>query len=250
MEGKEKEKQMIENGNICKGNFLSKVKEGKGKYIWSPNGLHSGTFYEGDWKDGRMEGKGKEFFPNGNSFDGDFINNRFDGKGKFRWSGSGPQAGRIYIGDFKAGKRDGKGKEILANGDIYQGDFKDDYWNGKGVYTYSKRGSNGGRSYCGYWKGGKREGKGKEIFCNGDRYEGDFINDKYEGKGKLIWSGNRREGKNVYRGGFKKGMKHGVGIYSFSCGVIILCEYYYGRHIRLVSKDEIFRIFNPYRSYI
>ena len=52
--------------------------EGKGKYTW----LGTDKYYEGDFKD-----------------------NKFDGQGEYH-----DEQGNIYIGQYKEGKRDGKGR--------------------------------------------------------------------------------------------------------------------------------------------
>jgi hypothetical protein len=45
--------------------------------------------YEGETKNGRMEGKGKYHFPNGNVYVGEFLNNAFHGAGTIMFPGSG-----------------------------------------------------------------------------------------------------------------------------------------------------------------
>jgi hypothetical protein len=43
--------------------------------------------------------------------------------------------GGLYEGQMRDGKRHGKGKYTLANGDQYDGEFKDNLQHGKGKYT-------------------------------------------------------------------------------------------------------------------
>ena len=50
-------------------------------------------------------------------------------------------------GEFKDGKYNGQGTEILPNGSKYEGEWKDGNFNGQGTYTFS----NGG-SFVGLWK--------------------------------------------------------------------------------------------------
>ena len=42
------------NGDVYEGNWKDGKKNGKGKYTYT-----DGTVYEGDWKDGSKNGKGK-----------------------------------------------------------------------------------------------------------------------------------------------------------------------------------------------
>ena len=67
--------------------------------------------------------------------------NCIDGKGKKVW-----QNGRVYIGDFKNGLRDGIGMGEI-NGNKYEGEWKDDKIHGQGKFTLAD-----GDSYEGEWK--------------------------------------------------------------------------------------------------
>ena len=51
-----------------------------------------------------------------------------------------------YIGEFKNGKRDGKGKITLYDGEVYEGNWKDDMKHGAGVLTTAD-----GKKYEGEW---------------------------------------------------------------------------------------------------
>ena len=42
-----------------------------------------GQVYEGEWKHGRKNGKGKYTYPSGNIYEGGFKDDKFHGKGKF-----------------------------------------------------------------------------------------------------------------------------------------------------------------------
>lgn len=88
-----------------------------------------------------------------------------DGYGEVRGTSS-------YRGDFRAGKKHGKGIKVMPNGDRYAGDFSDDYRHGKGTYVW-----------------------GKQTPWAGDRYEGDYLRDLRHGWGVFQWgSGDRYEG--------------------------------------------------------
>jgi hypothetical protein len=43
--------------------------------------------------------------------------------------------GSLFFGHFNAGKRQGNGRFLAANGDCYDGEWLDDEWNGSGVLT-------------------------------------------------------------------------------------------------------------------
>jgi len=79
--------------------------------------------YEGKWKHGKRNGKGKFTCANG----------------------------AVYEGDWKDGKMNGEGKRTFPDGAVYDGEWKDDKWHGKGKYT-----SPDGKASEGEWKDGKR----------------------------------------------------------------------------------------------
>ena len=64
-----------------------------------------GGVYEGNWEEGKRNGKGKHTYSNGNTYDGDWKNDKRNGKGKSTYP-----SGAVYEGDFKDDKRNGKGK--------------------------------------------------------------------------------------------------------------------------------------------
>ena len=44
--------------------------------------------------------------------------------------------GRLYVGEFKDGKRNGTGTYTMPNGEKYVGEFKDGKENGTGTLTF------------------------------------------------------------------------------------------------------------------
>ncbi|GAB5371810.1 hypothetical protein AAMO2058_001611700 [Amorphochlora amoebiformis] len=129
------------------------------------------------------------------------------------------------------GRRHGKGKIVLSNGDSFEGEFNKNVYQ-KGTYRYK----NGG-SYTGpFSAAGKPHGTGVEVYSDGlTRYEGMFENGVRHGKGKLLyrtgamyignWKNGQKEGrgrhKNAigeYVGEFVKGKRHGKGTMKFNSG--------------------------------
>jgi uncharacterized protein (TIGR02145 family) len=87
-----------------------------------------------------------------------------------------------YVGEWKNGKRHGKGKLKWRTGGLYEGIWKNDLRSGKGVFS-SQEGI-----YNGHWKGGERSGKGKFTWENGEEYEGEWLNDKMHGAGLYTYA--------------------------------------------------------------
>ncbi len=205
--------------------------------------------YEGEWKDGKLNGKGKYTYPDGGKYEGEFLDDKFHGHGIYTYAN-----GRKYEGDWKDGKRDGKGtftypdggkyegewkygeihgqgKYTYKNGDIYEGEFKDGERNGKGTLTYA----NGGK-YEGDWQGGAKHGKGTFTYPDGGKYEGEWQYGARHGKGTFTypdggkyegeWQDDARHGKgkytypdgDKYEGEFLDDKFHGHGIYTYPDG--------------------------------
>ena len=81
-----------------------------------------------------------------------------------------------YEGQFRNGKREGKGIYYFNNGNRYEGYFKDDKREGKGIYYCDNN------IYEEDFKNNKREGKGIFYYKNGDREMRNYLNDKRAGK--------------------------------------------------------------------
>jgi hypothetical protein len=90
-----------------------------------------------------------------------------DGYGEVSGAGS-------YRGDFRAGRKHGKGIKVMPNGDRYAGDFRDDYRHGKGIYVWGAKTPWAGDRYEGEYLWDKRHGWGVFQWGSGDRYEGQW----------------------------------------------------------------------------
>ncbi len=69
--------------------------------------------------------------------------------------------GSKYIGDFRNGRREGKGKMIYANNSNYEGEWKNDVMHGKGIYSIDQ-----GAKFEGQFKSGYRIEAGKKWMFN------------------------------------------------------------------------------------
>ena len=78
--------------------------------------------------------------------------------------------GTKYIGEWKAGKKNGQGWEDFKSGNVYEGNHVDNQREGQGTMTYTD-----GTKYKGEWKAGKKNGHGWEDFKSGNVYEGNHV---------------------------------------------------------------------------
>jgi hypothetical protein len=77
------------------------------------------------------------------SYNGECQNGLANGKGKSIGDDT-------YIGIFKDGLPDGKGKYLFKNGDVFNGYWKNGHKEGKGIFKYAINGEK--HSLTGYWK--------------------------------------------------------------------------------------------------
>ena len=211
-------------------------KKGKGKeYLLSTNIL----IFEGEYLNGRRNGKGKEYYTNGKlKFEGKYINGKkWDGKG-YNLNGNmefiikdgiGKNIKEYsyyddileFEGEYLNGRRNGKGKEYYKDGKLlFEGEYLNGKkWDGNGYNIngnmefiikngkgYIKEYDYKGRlEYEGEYINGERNGIGKEYDSDDDKleYEGNFFNGKRNGKGKEYY----KNGKLLFEGEYLNGKK-------------------------------------------
>ncbi len=142
------------------------------------------------------DGYGTCLFSNGAKYSGEFKDGKLNGKGIFYYTD-----GNKYIGDWKDQMRSGKGRMIYANGDKYFGEFNNNRIEGYGTMNYAN-----GNQYEGNWRNDRPAGQGVYTFSDGSRYEGEFSNGLFNGQGTFFYSDGKK-----YVGLWRQGKKHGEG---------------------------------------
>ncbi|KAJ8020140.1 Alsin [Holothuria leucospilota] len=199
--GKEKQEVKSPNGRVPP----KLARPGRHTFANHPQGKH--VTYEGMWLTGKPHGSGTLTWPDGRKYSGHLVNGLQNG---FGWSieptaDSGSKT-KVYQGQWKDGKREGRGFLRYPNGDVYLGYFKDNQCSGNGIlqcvnpasiyvgqwkkdcfHGYGvKDDSLHGEKYMGCWQDSKRNGDGFVITVDGVYYEGHFSDDKLQGPGILI----------------------------------------------------------------
>lgn len=121
--------------------FSGNCQSGDGMMIWYT------MVYKGQFRSGRMHGKGSMNWSEGKLYKGDWVDGQMHGQGILEWSD-----GRRYEGSFEKGKRHGRGS--LRAGD---------------------------RTYEGEWANDKMHGRGRLEFSNGQVLDGYFEADVFKG---------------------------------------------------------------------
>ena len=117
---KTKGKKKYKDGEYV-GEFQNGLRDGKGTFYYYENNEYERKKYEGDWK-----------------------NDKIEGKGKMIW-----KSGGIYEGEWSNDLKEGKGFEVFPSGQKYEGNFKNSNYEGKGVLYYEN-----GNRYAVYFKKG------------------------------------------------------------------------------------------------
>ena len=134
------------------------------------------TYYEGDIKNSRKNGKGKIIFNDKCTYEGNFKDDLFDGEGTMHWNN-----GDYYIGCFNYGKLNGKGNFKFNNGNSYEGYFKNNNFEGNGIFIWKNE-----KKFIGSYHNNKKNGKG--IFYSNNEniiINGNWINGNINGESKI-----------------------------------------------------------------
>lgn len=132
------------------GPCFNGLAEGNGTAQWFVRG-RPGDRYEGDYKSGKMEGRGAYALADGHRYDGTFRADLPHGRGVFRYA-----SGDRYEGEYRDGAREGRGVMVWADGRRYEGAWRADRPGGLGTLTDAR-----GQVFTGPWIGG--------CFRDGDR---------------------------------------------------------------------------------
>ncbi|ORM40620.1 TFIIH basal transcription factor complex helicase repD subunit [Babesia sp. Xinjiang] len=173
------------NGDIYEGEWMEGTMHGQGTYRYA-----EGDVYVGQWRNDKRHGKGVVTYMSSKGdviefYDGDWVDNAMSGKGKYQYAD-----GAVYEGDWYNGKMHGSGQYTFPNGNRYDGEWVNDHKEGYGTLTYSS-----GEKYDGYWLNDKAHGTGSFIYPSNDKYVGEWENSKKHGTGELIYvNGDRFKG--------------------------------------------------------
>ena len=273
--------------NKCKGISMNEeqkipiyeLKNGKGIYKeYSFFHVHTVLTLEGEYKNGELNGKCKEYYANNTgriSFEGEYLNGKkwngkgydingnkiyelINGKGFFKQYDSESQILQLlFEGDYINGEKNGKGKEYSGDDLIFEGEYKDGKKNGKGKCYNQITGElefEGDFLYD--WKF-----KGKEYVKGKLEFEGEYyFNNKYSGKGydengNILYVLNNGSGKvrfydwqdNLdYDGELLNGKKNGQGKHYINNILIYEGQYLNGERN---GKGKEYNITGDYLEY-
>ena len=180
------------------GEYKDGKMNGQGTCVW-PNE----TKYVGEFKDGVICGQGTKTWSNGSKYVGEWKNNNMSGQGTHTWT-----TGVKYVGEWSEGKINGQGTKIWPSGTMYVGEWRDEEMSGKGTYTWAN-----GNKYVGDFKYDKMNGQGTMTWPDGTIYIGEFKDGEINGQGTLTWPNGKK-----YVGEWKATKRNGQGTMTFPNG--------------------------------
>ena len=209
-----------------------KLFDGKGKMLYDGEWRHDKQTqgkcfdpiekwsYEGELRKGQFHGQGQYQNSNGETYVGEWRRGKRSGHGcektKLSMSGtsSGGESQMVYVGNFLNGSREGEGEELKANGSKWKGAWRRNLRHGMGTETTSD-----GETREGKWFEGRPVfGEGVEwslVYSSGEKYVGECAeNFQPESKGGTF----KYVSGDVYKGGWRDGVRHGKGIMYHSSG--------------------------------
>jgi hypothetical protein len=205
-------------GGYYEGNIKNKRQHGQGKeyissYFTDFNGKKQTIdiiYYKGNWKDGLMHGRGELFLANHVSYSGNFTRGHQDGECCLTVSVNGVhfETDRTWNNGVLL---DGLGTMVYAKKKggcgVYKGHFKGMKRSGVGKMVRNQT------KYEGNWEDDKPCGSGVEVKADGSRYVGEFHNGERHGKGIMTFAN-----EDVVEGNFVCGMVDGKGTRTFKNG--------------------------------
>ena len=158
---KHKMDKIKENKMVLSVEFLAGV-DNNFKVLYKEGEIYIGQF----GKDGLRKGKGIMKYNNGGIYNGNWKDDKLDGKGKYIF-----RDGSSYEGEFCKGSREGWGKMTCKNGDVYEGNWMKDKITGPRIFKCK------GNWKIGNFVNGHLTGKGVILNEDGDiKEEGIFKN--------------------------------------------------------------------------
>ena len=136
------------------------MRNGRGKFYYQDGG-----YYEGQWKNNKMDGYGKLYYEGGKiAYEGEWSQDEFNGLGKVyndnpvNFHGSFDYTNFDYLEDYweyyegmlQKDTKEGRGRIKLSNGEMFEGDFHEDKIQGFGKFH-----TNDGKTVEGIWRDSK-----------------------------------------------------------------------------------------------
>ena len=191
-------------------------------------------------------GVGSFHFPNGDVYYGQMLAGKAEGKGQARYvypdaAAAGTQkpqgslSHQVYVGRWRAGRRDGLGQLTYADRSCYTGDWRRGDRHGLGIFTASlpsaasppqsaSASSSSLYEYEGDWANDRPNGRGV-LRCGQFVYEGELSVGLMHGSGRIQWQNG-----DSYSGMWRRGRREGSGHFLSAEDHAYTGSLWYGRY--------------------
>ncbi|KAJ9471258.1 Phosphatidylinositol 4-phosphate 5-kinase 8 [Diplonema papillatum] len=220
-------------GYTYSGWYKNCLANGSGRFAWE-----DGMTYTGDVENHGIDGSGLYVYPNGDTYDGEVQAGIRHGKGSFVRAATK----ETYTGDWTDSVFSGKGRMQYSSSSYYDGDWDNGARTGFGTMVYPS-----GSKYVGEWLDDKKDGRGVMVWVDPatqrpvQKYDGDWKDGQIDGSGTYWYYASAatptdppmppladidpkqyglalQQRANHYTGGFKKGKRHGRGVFCYRDG--------------------------------
>ncbi|KAH9513797.1 agglutinin-like protein 2 [Bulinus truncatus] len=194
-----------QDGSVFEGDFKKGLLHGSGVFTLVKSSGQE--VQKGQWKDGKLNGKGSICYANGDLYEGYFQDGHRFGHGMLQTGRQRSNCSSVYIGEWLNNMKEGYGvQDDILKGEKYMGMWVEGYRHGSGVLVTLD-----GMYFEGTFVQNKLTGFGVMISDDNTLYEGDFVGTTYlSGKGVLtLPTGDKLEGN--FSGSLNEGLKiHGT----------------------------------------
>jgi hypothetical protein len=161
--------------------------------------MADGGYYQGNFIEGEMSGKGKRVWADGSYFEGDFSIGEKHGYGEMHYGLKMNTKDESYFGDWIDNRREGNGLLKMRDGTTLKGIFQNNQPEGHCEIKYAD-----GSSYEGMVKRGVIHGVGEQLMSDGTAYVGHFNEGVRDGEGTFYMQ-KEQGGTYSLKGDFSKG---------------------------------------------
>lgn len=207
------------SGNTYVGSLLDgATMGGAAVFTWGTDA----TTFKGTFEQNVIAGEGVYTWPDGSTYVGHVAGGLRHGVGTFVAAGGSPR----YEGEWKAGRRHGKGRLEYTGGDVYEGEWADDVRHGHGMLTHAS-----GNTYVGAWAGDAKNGQGTFRWSDRrEQYVGEWKDGRAHGQGEHSWlrpqlDANPFQLRERYVGEWRHGQRHGHGTFYLASGARYVGEW-------------------------
>ena len=136
-----------------------------------------GRTLEGTFVDGKAEGEAALTSASGDRYHGSVVASEPSGFGE--WTSA--TDGSVYVGEFRHGLREGRGRLELPDGGASEGEWSHGELDGQAEVRRAD-----GSYYRGHFLSGQRHGRGLSYDGSGSTYDGEWVRDQRWGEGTWV----------------------------------------------------------------